>query len=127
MGDVVGLFIRMLIGMAIVIAVMWVAARVLRNKQMPGMTKVATPVPIQVVARQGVGRNGAIAVVRVADTTLLLGITDTQINVLHELDVIELGEVSDADRTPSLGSESAHSTPAWKGTLEQLRDLTARK
>ena len=127
MGDVTGLFIRMLVGMTVVIGVMWIAARVLRSRQMPGTSKATTPVPIQVIARQGVGRNGAIAVVRVADTTLLLGITDQQINVLHELDVIELGKVSETDWTPSSGSEGTHFTPSWKGTLDQLRDLTARK
>ena len=84
--------------MAIVIAVMWVAARLLKDRQVPGVGNFkAAPkrAQLQVLARQGVGRHAAVTIVRAGDKALVLGVTDQSISLLAQIDEVDLEETDD--------------------------------
>jgi flagellar biogenesis protein FliO len=133
--------------MAVVIGVMWIAARVMRNRQVTGgglvrksPTQKAAPL-VHVVAKQGVSKTGSITVVRVGNKELVLGVTDSNISLLTELEALDLGfpktsvfsddqvhMQSEIQGTGTPRAEAlASSTSARKGLLEQVRDLTVRK
>jgi flagellar biogenesis protein FliO len=138
---------RLFISMAVVIGVMWLLARVMKSRQITGggivrksANQKAAPV-VEIVARQGVSKTGSITVVRVGGKELVLGVTDSNISVLAELDAIAL-ETPHTDLvlddqghmqleiqgtgTPR-NEASASSSSTRKGLLEQVRELTVRK
>ncbi len=139
---------RLFISMAVVILVMYIAARLLKNKQMGTGTglsgKFSTPQPaaIQVLGRQGVGKNASVTVLRAGDKTLVIGVTDQNISLLAELDSTQQAELiearveevarkelpTDAQWTGfSRSLAAAGSNPAWKGLLTQVRERTVRR
>jgi flagellar protein FliO/FliZ len=127
------LFARLIVSLAVVIGLMWAAAAVLRRRGIGGHTprRNAAGVQVELLARKSMGRNVSIAVVRVADQAMVVGITDHQVTTLGQTD---LGEVditiagaqhSEAQRTALPPGPNGSST-AWKAMLEQLRDRTVR-
>jgi flagellar biogenesis protein FliO len=144
---------RLFLSMAVVIGVMWIAARVMRNRQVSGggiIRKTASQkaVPtVQVVAKQGLSKNASITVIRVGDKELVLGVTDSNISLLAETASVDLGfpntgaRYDDESRmqseiqgtgTPRKTSVSATSaavvsSSTRKGLLEQVREMTVRK
>ena len=136
---------RLFISMAVVIVLMYVAARVLKNRQSgrgfgSGVArKVAATQPAspQIIGRQGVGKNASVTVVQVGKRTLVLGVTDRQVSLLTELDGtasstearVDLDEViGGTNRTaPPASLASVSSDPAWKELLEQVRERTVRR
>ena len=126
--------------MAVVIAVMWFAARVMKNRRIPGMGNAVSKATakrneIEVLGRQGVGKSATVTLVRTGGRTLVLGVTDAQVTLLTELqdevDATTLSLVtdsSDAQRTGVLASaEVPDADQAWKGLLEQVRERTVRR
>jgi flagellar protein FliO/FliZ len=73
---------RLLVSLAAVLGLMWVLARRVKR---PGKGK--SKQLIDVLSRQQLARNSSIAVVRVMDQALILGMTDTQMTVLGETDL----------------------------------------
>src|SRR6266545_2537217 len=73
---------RLLVSLAVVLVVMWVVARRVRR---PGMGKANRL--IDVLSRQQLSRTSSVAVVRVMDQALILGVTDGQVSVLGETDL----------------------------------------
>jgi flagellar protein FliO/FliZ len=58
-----------------------------------------------VVARQPLGRGSSVAVVRVADRALVLGVTDTHVTLLSETDVAVVEDArTTTRRTPVTGA-----------------------
>src|SRR3954468_24508152 len=88
MGDVslISLFARLIISLAVVLGLMTLAGRALRRRAVPGMSRRARVAPIEVLARQGLGRTASVAMVRAGGKVLLLGVTDTNVNLLGEAD-----------------------------------------
>ncbi|MDP9417610.1 MAG: flagellar biosynthetic protein FliO, partial [Actinomycetota bacterium] len=76
-GDV----LRFLLSFGFVLALMWGAARVMR-KQVGGRGTGA----LEVLARQPVGRGSSVAVVRVGDQALVVGVTEQRVSLLGEAD-----------------------------------------
>ncbi len=74
--------LRFLLSFAFVIALMWGAARIMR-KQVAGRGTGA----LEVLARQAVGRGSAVAVVRVGEQALVVGITEQHVSLLAETDL----------------------------------------
>lgn len=143
---------RLLISLAVVLCLMWLIAR--RMKRSVGHGKNGKL--IELLSRQQLTRSSSVAVVRVLDQGLILGVTDGQVAVLGEVeldaiqDVIAANEttkatrparpvraprqarphspaeVSPAAQRPALAG-SALSLGTWRQTVDSLRDLTARR
>jgi flagellar biogenesis protein FliO len=138
---------RLFLSMAVVIGVMWLAARVMKNRQLTGggiIRKPAShrPAPVvEIVAKQGVSKTGSITVVRVGGKELVLGVTDSNISLLTEIDTVDLGFAQTTSALDDQGhmqleiqgtgtprnEASASSSSTRKGLLEQVRELTVRK
>jgi flagellar biogenesis protein FliO len=132
MGDVslLSLFARLAISLAVVLAVMALAGRALRSRAMPGAGRKQKVAPIEVLARQGLGRTASVAMVRAGGKVLLLGITEQHVNFLGEAD--DLGLLEDdgpgANWTAPTGSgPTAGSSSAWKTMIDAARERTVRR
>ncbi len=137
---------RLVFALAVVLGVMYVAARLLKGR-VPGMAARRSPVRIEVLGRQGLGRNASVAVVRAGGKALVVGVTETQVTVLAEADEAAL-ETSDGSCSPStlFDLSCSRSTnfdveaegtrpswgkptprPSWSGVLDAMRERTVRK
>jgi len=129
--SLVALMGRLIVAMGIVVGLMIIAGRVVRNRGLGGAVgrgPASAPVRIEVLARQGFGRNASVAVIRAAGKGLVLGVTETNVTVLAEADLTALdAQISDeAIGTASSGARSS-SGPSWKAMLELARDKTVRR
>jgi flagellar protein FliO/FliZ len=128
----VALFARLIVSLGVVIGLMWVAAAILRRRGIGhAPRKNAAGVQVELLARKSMGRNVSIAVVRVADQAMVVGITDHQVTTLGHTTVgdfdLRVGETkpSEAQRT-ALPTGPDGSATAWKAMLDQLRERTVR-
>jgi flagellar protein FliO/FliZ len=148
---VLELTLRIAFSLLVVFGLMWGLARLAR-RPLGARRGTAT---LSVVARQQLSRSASVAVVRLNDRALVLGVTDGQVNLLTETDLAALVEPTaapvpapvpaptrvfapDAVREPvDLPAErvirpdrlagSALSPATWRQTLDFLRDRTARR
>ena len=121
------LFARLILSLAVVIGLMWVAANVLRKRGFSGVAggrRTRGP-QVDVIARRPLGRNASIAVVRVGEQSILLGVTDHQVTRIGECDIDELD--LDEGNTWTVPSGANGSASAWKTMLDQMRNRTARR
>ena len=122
------LFVRLIMSLGVVIGLMWVAANVLRKRGIAG-TAGSRRGPQRTwksscVARKPLGRNASIAVVRVGDRSMVVGVTDHQVTKLGEIEPADIELYEDNTWTVSSGATSPAS--AWKTMLEQMRNRTVR-
>jgi len=133
-GSVVGTLVRMVLSLAMVLTLMVFLARFLRNRQLgTGAGIGATQrrrkaLLLEVVTRQGLSRGSSLAVVRVSGQLLLLGVTESTVSVLRELEEPEPELVPEAQEDPA----GAHSPFGMRGTtagsvVEILRQRTVRR
>ena len=80
--DTVALIGRVLVSLAAVLGVMWVIARRMRGTAKARATKL-----IEVLGRQQVSKGASVAVVRIGEQALVLGVTDNQVTVLSDTDL----------------------------------------
>lgn len=80
--DTVATLGRLLVSLAVVLGLMWVIARRIKR---PGRGKSSRL--IDVLGRQQLSRSSSVALVRVLDQALILGVTDAKISVLGEADL----------------------------------------
>jgi flagellar protein FliO/FliZ len=120
--SVLSLLGRLVFSLAVVLVLMYLVARVMRNKTMPGVGRIgARRDLLQVVARQTLSRTASIAVVHAADRALVVGVTDHGVSVLAELDVASLEPDEPDDATPIAAG------PSWQGFLDALRERSVRR
>lgn len=121
------LFARLIFSLAVVIGLMWVAANVLRKRGFTGVAsrRAARGPQIELIARRPLGRNSSVAVVRVGERSLVLGVTEHQVTNLGEVEFDEIDVIEDNTRTVSSGPGGPAS--AWTTMLEQMRNRTARR
>jgi flagellar protein FliO/FliZ len=134
---------RLLVSLAVVLGLMWVIARRMKRPLRGRSSRL-----IDVLGRQQLSRTSSVALVRVLDQALILGVTDGRVSVLGEADLAtaraQLAE-TDAPRVPPRAPErtatattlpergtgplagSALSAGTWRQTVEAMRDLTARR
>lgn len=126
MGTVV-LYLRVAVSLAVVLGLLSLAARAVRRGGV-GSRAGRSTARIEIVARQGLGRNSSVVVVRVAERALVLGVTDTSVTLLVDADT-DVIEVEQPDALGTARPEGALRMPqsAWKDTLEQLREKTVRR
>ncbi|MGH8890547.1 MAG: FliO/MopB family protein [Acidothermaceae bacterium] len=179
MSSMLGPALRMVVSLAIVLALMYVAARLLgrsrgiapaktrKRRQSPhpraarslaatlqGRAKFARTAGrrsprrrarLEVIARQPLGKTASVAVVRVADRTMLLGVTDSAVQLLSEIDAtlfedgetpVDLAALASPADTDELElavpqvSPGAAGTAALRSTvsvLDLLRERTVRR
>jgi flagellar protein FliO/FliZ len=131
--SLVALLVRVVVSLGVVLAVMAGAAAVLRRSGVVGTAPAKRGMrrrsnPVVIVARQGLSRGSFIAVVRLGERALVLGVTEHQVSLLTEVDPAELDAPPDDDITvgPAGPGIGAGSIP-WKVALEQLRERTVRR
>lgn len=129
------LLVRVVVSLGVVLAVMAAAAAVLRRSGVAGAASVGRrgmrrrSLPLEVIARHGLSRNSSLAIVRLGERALVLGVTEHQITLLTELDPAELDATPDPDQQfagpagPGMGA----GTLPWKVAIEQLRERTVRR
>jgi len=137
------LVLRIGFSLLVVFGLMWGLARVARRG---GVGKRGSGA-LSVLNRQSLSRGAAVAVVRVADRALILGVTDTQVSLLGETDLeafeieakpprdpkAEAGDVLPPVHhtvLPHHGGKldgSLLSPGVWGSTLNFLRDRTTRR
>jgi flagellar biogenesis protein FliO len=131
MGDVslLSLFARLFISLAVVLGLMTLAGRALRNKASGGGSRRTRVAPIEVLARQGLGRTASVAMVRAGGKVLVLGVTDTNVNLLAEADELALLEETgpEATWTALPGSGPDRSSRTWKAMIDAAREKTVRR
>lgn len=139
----ISLTVRVVLALLVVLMLMWLLAKAVRRPY--ANRRDGT---LAVLTRQQLSRGSAVAVVRVADRALVLGITEQQVSLLGETDIdafetepeehrdhmqVEPGGMSAKlpGRHPmSLGGRldgSLLSPKTWTSTLEFLRDRTTRR
>lgn len=82
---------RLLLSLAVVLGVMWLIARRVR-KSHTKVGKSRNNKLIDVLGRQQLTRSSSVAVVRVLDKALIVGVTDGQVSVLGDADLAEIEE-----------------------------------
>ncbi|WP_328462739.1 flagellar biosynthetic protein FliO [Actinoplanes sp. NBC_00393] len=132
----IGLVVQVVFSLLVVLFLMWGLARVLRR---PYGGRGAGP--LAVLNREQLSRGSMIAVVRVADRALVLGITEQQVSLLGEteLDAFETEPAEhrdalevDAVTLPGwhpvgVGGRMDDTPRTWVSPLEFLRDRTSRR
>jgi len=129
-GSVAGTLVRLVMSLATVLMLMVLLARYLRHRQLgTGFGAGATQrrkkaLPLEIVTRQGLSRGSSLAVVRVSGQLLLLGVTESNVSVLRELEDVDEPEVV----VESVGrSASALGSRDFVASLvETLRQWTVR-
>jgi flagellar protein FliO/FliZ len=121
------LFARLLLSLGVVIGLMWVAANVLRKRGFSGGAGRRGPrgPQVELLARRPLGRNASIAVVRVGERSLVVGVTDHQVTKLDDFDIDDM-DLDEGD-TWTVPSGASGPATAWKMMLEQMRNRTARR
>lgn len=127
--SVFSLFARLFVAMGVVLVLMWAAARAIRNRGMGGTGRNRRPLPIELLARQGLGRASSVAVVRTSGKVLVLGVTEANISLLAEVDpdTVDI-DGPEADWTaPPGGGPTARPGSTWKAMIEAAREKTVRR
>ena len=91
-GSIVGTLVRLVVSLAVVLLLLVFLARYLNNRQLGGGRAVGLPgrrkplADVEVLSRHGLSRGSSLAVVRAGGRLLLVGVTETSVTVLRELD-----------------------------------------
>jgi len=75
---------RLLISLAVVIGLIWLVAKKMRGGRRGGLRSDRL---IDVLGRQNLSRTSSVAVLRVADRALIVGVTDSSVRMLGELEL----------------------------------------
>lgn len=75
-----GLLLRVVVSLGLVLAVLWFAAKGLRSTQ----RRSRSGVDVDVLTRQPLAQKSSLAVVRLGDRALVLGVTESRVELLHE-------------------------------------------
>ncbi len=146
MTETLALTLRVGLSFTFVLALMWLAARLLRGKISGRSAGI-----VEVMARQQVGRGASVAVVRVADRALVVGVTEHGVSMLGE-PIADLSTLVDPTEPVALAgpavpsarraaldsttlvngqktalSGSILSPGTWRQALHVLRERTVRR
>jgi flagellar biogenesis protein FliO len=136
----VALIIRMLVSLAVVLALMYVAARLIdrtrggsRPRRRPARgssavrpgRSVSQSRDLEIVGHRPLGKGASVALVQAADRTWLIGVTETSVRLLSEIPP-EADSASD-DASPAGVTSLVSTTPTPVTLLDQLRERTVRR
>lgn len=155
--------LRLVVSLGVIAALIWLLAQYVKRRGLPGVTRPSgakpsltrspgrAASPIEVVARQALGKGLAVVAVKLGATVVLLGVTPTTITRLGEC---EPGEVEvarpnlTAVKNLNTDQEGDHrvaaflkgispstarvrptrtNPPTWMSKIDQLRDRTTRR
>ncbi|HEY0000039.1 MAG TPA: flagellar biosynthetic protein FliO [Actinoplanes sp.] len=134
------LVLRIGFSLLVVLGLMWALARVARRP-----LGARGHGPLAVLNRQQLTRGSAVAVIRVADRAMIIGVTDQQVSLLGEADLDDFEPhqherrntvAVDADELPGAHpavhrvgrlDRSLLSPRTWAAPLDFLRDRTTRR
>lgn len=127
----------MLLKVAVVFGLLFITLRVVGKLHSGGgggrMSLRKDGAVVQVLGRQSLGRNADVTVVAFGDRTLVLGVTEHNVNVVTELapqtdtifvdsrDELEVNALELPART-----QASPSVPTWRDLLESMRERTVR-
>jgi flagellar protein FliO/FliZ len=128
------LALRIGFSLFVILGMMWLLARLIRRPLGRGHGQLV------VLNRQQLTRSAAVAVVRVADRAMILGVTEQQVSFLGEADIADFEHIPE-HRAPAAGElPGSHPEPApgrldksllsprtWTSTIDFLRDRTTRQ
>lgn len=145
MKSTLGTLLQLGVSLGVVLALMAVCARLLRRSSLgTGASRSRKRAQLEVVARQQLGKTASVAVVNVAGTHLLVGVSDGSVRLLTELDAGAFAP-AEAVESPAAGQPPAgrrllspsrmlgsgrtepRSTATFTSLLELLRDRTVRR
>jgi flagellar protein FliO/FliZ len=148
--ELAGLLLRVVVSLGLVLAVLWFAAKGLRSSQ----RRSRAGVDVDVLTRQPLAQKSSLAVVRLGDRALVLGVTESRVELLHETalaDVLApeqpvqaIQPASDSARAAQLSATvggsvvrptssrgplagSALSPQTWSRAVQVLREMTVRR
>lgn len=109
--DTIVLIGRLLVSLAAVLGLMWFIGRRMRKGGRAKATQL-----IDVLGRQALSRNASVAVVRVGEQALIVGVTDAQVSVLAETDLgAALAMTTAATEPRNASSRRTSARPARSG------------
>lgn len=141
---------RVVLSLVVVLVLLWVAARALRKNQRRSLHGVE----VDVLARQPLAQRSSLAVVQVGDRALVLGVTESRVELLTEaplasvLGTTPVVETSDAEASDDTAASklalvqqrkpaataatgglagSALSPATWAKALDAVREMTVRR
>ena len=123
-----GILQRMLVAMAVVIGIMYVAAKLFRIKMLSSQRNAPNSVNMEVITRQPLSRAATLVLTRIGGKYLVLGVTDHSVNTVTEVDFVDLEDGLNADWTTHSGDDIINrSDSTRKSMIEHLREMTARR
>jgi flagellar protein FliO/FliZ len=133
-GSVVGTLVRLVLSLAAVLTLMVFLARYLQHRQagtglaMGAARRRKKTLPMEVVTRQALSRGSSVAVVRVAGQLLLLGVTESAVSVLRELEDVDEPDVVTDELTSPVPAPGFLDIRVLAGSVvETLRQRTVRR
>jgi flagellar biogenesis protein FliO len=127
--NVLELVVRLVVSMALVVGIIVVAAKVLRNRGGLGFGagRGQDGIRLDVLERTQLARNATVAVVRVGGRGLVLGITEQSVTLLAEApELVVKYEQQEAERTAPPTEPGAPGTTRMN-FFEALRESTVRR
>jgi flagellar protein FliO/FliZ len=94
-----GSLLRVVVSLGLVLALLWVAARTLQK----GRTRASGGVDVDVLARVPLAQKSALAVVRLGDQALVLGVTESRVALLTQtpVDALTLESLTESLMVPA--------------------------
>lgn len=123
------LFLQLMLGLAVVLAIIWAASRLLRGRIGTTLSKRRSA-PLAVLGRQPLGKGVQIAIVKAGAETYLLGVTAHQVTRLARFRPDPAEAEQSSDDLPAAGAPPAGSAPAafkLQSTIRQLQERTIRR
>ena len=113
--ELAGLLLRVVVSLGLVLAVLWFAAKGLRSSQ----RRSRAGVDVDVLTRQPLAQKSSLAVVRLGDRALVLGVTESRVDLLHETALADVlvPYQADAAGPPAESPPSAGTAKPGLGSL----------
>jgi flagellar biosynthetic protein FliO len=112
--DTIALVGRLLVSLAAVLGVMWLIARRMRRGVSGKDSRL-----IDVLERQQLSRTASVSVIRVMDQALVIGVTDSQVRLLAEIDLVAVRALLAASASSGSPRRSLRSRKTRKEQSQQ--------
>ena len=125
----VSLFFQLMLGLAVVLGIIWVASRVFRNRVGSAVVKRRSA-PLAVLGRQPLGKGVQVAIVKAGAETLVLGVTAHQVTRLGSFRPDTVDIETSSDDLPAAGAPAPGASPVafrLQSTIRQLQERTTRR
>jgi len=86
-----GSLLRVVVSLGLVLALLWIAARTLQK----GRVRAAGGVDVDVLARLPLAQKSSLAVVRLGDQALVLGVTESRVALLCQTPVADVADIAE--------------------------------